>query len=69
MDTDHKVILLDRYESLRKPVHIDFAIVVEPQLWKRHQENWQDVLDLLGKSQLVAKQIRKIIEEATRRSS
>jgi len=65
---DRKVMLLERYESWRKPILIDFDTVVEPELWKRHKENWQDVLDLLGKSQALAKQIRKLIEDATKRN-
>jgi len=67
-DIDHKVMLLDRYESWRPPIHIDFESVVEPQLWKRHNENWQDVLALLGKSQSLAKQIRKLIDDVTKRA-
>ena len=64
---DRKVMLLERYESWRNPVHIDFDTVVEPQLWKEHKENWQDVLALLTKSQTLAKEIRKLVEDATRR--
>jgi 5-methylcytosine-specific restriction endonuclease McrA len=66
-DLDRKVMLLERYESWRKPVHIDFDSVVEPQLWKEHKENWQDVLALLAKSQTLAKEIRKLVEDATGR--
>jgi len=68
-DVDRRVMLLERYESWRKPICIDFDSVVEPALWKKHKENWQDVLSLLGKSQSLAKQIRILIEEATKRSA
>jgi hypothetical protein len=40
--------------------------VVEPELWKRHNENWTDVLALLNKSQQLAKEIRSSIELASR---
>jgi hypothetical protein len=69
VDIDRRVELLGRYESWRNPVQINFNDVVEDQLWKEHKENWQDVLDLLDKSQTLAKQIRKLIEDATERSA
>jgi HNH endonuclease len=65
---DRKVLILEKYESWRTPVHVDFDNLVEPQLWKKHKENWRDVLDLLEKSQILAKQIRKLIEDATKRN-
>jgi hypothetical protein len=68
-ELDRKVFLLEKYELWRTPVLIDFDSVVEPQLWKEHNENWQDVLDLLDKSQTLAKQIRQLIENATKRTA
>ena len=66
-ELDRKVMLLEKYESWRIPVRIDFDKVVEPQLWKEHKENWQGVLTLLAKSQTLAKEIRKLVEDATGR--
>jgi hypothetical protein len=64
---EDKVLRLERYEAWRKPVWVDFNSTVEPGLWAEHMKNCQDVLSLLGKSQILAKQIRKSIEEATAR--
>jgi 5-methylcytosine-specific restriction endonuclease McrA len=65
-DLDRKVMLLGGMNLGGAPF-IDFDSVVEPQLWKEHKENWQDVLGLLAKSQTLAKEIRKLVEDATRR--
>jgi 5-methylcytosine-specific restriction endonuclease McrA len=69
VDIDRRVVLLERYESWRNPVRVDFDRVIEPQLWKRHQDNWREVLALLGTSQALAKQIRILIENATKRNA
>lgn len=65
---DRKFMLLKKYESWRTPVWIDFDNVVEPELWNKHKENWQGVLALLNESQVLAKQIRKLIDDATQRN-
>jgi hypothetical protein len=67
VDIERRVALLEKYESWRVPVHIDFEKIVEPELWKQHNENWTDVLALLDKSQHLAKEIRRSIEIASRR--
>jgi hypothetical protein len=56
-----RVANLRSYESWREPRKIDFAAVVGPEMWHRHRENWQSVLDLLKKSQELAKEIRDIV--------
>lgn len=65
---DHKVMILEKYESWRTPICVDFNRVVEPELWNKHKENWQDVLALLNESQVLAKKIRKLIDNATQRA-
>jgi hypothetical protein len=67
VDIERRVALLEKYESWRTPVHVNFEKVVEPELWKRHNENWTDVLALLDKSQQLAKEIRRSIDLASRR--
>jgi hypothetical protein len=67
VDIERRVALLEKYESWRTPVHVNFEKVVEPELWMRHNENWTDVLALLDKSQQLAKEIRRSIDLASRR--
>jgi hypothetical protein len=61
-----RIARLQRYESWRQPTKIDFASVVGPEMWQRHRQNWQSVLDLLRKSQELASEIRSIVEKAGR---
>jgi 5-methylcytosine-specific restriction endonuclease McrA len=56
-----RVANLRSYENWREPRKIDFAAVVGPEMWHRHRENWRSVLDLLKKSQELAKEIRDIV--------
>jgi hypothetical protein len=66
---DRKVMLLERYEAWRTPVRVDFDRVVAPELWQKHLQNCQDVLTLLANSQTLAKEIRKLINEGTKRNA
>jgi len=63
-DIAERVDRLEKYELWREPKRIAFAEIVAPELWKRHKENWQDVLNLLKQSQKLASEIRKIVLEA-----
>jgi hypothetical protein len=60
-DLGARIERLEKYEAWRQPRKIDFAAVVGPEMWKRHRENWRNVLDLLKKSQELAGEIRTII--------
>lgn len=60
-DLEERIARLEAYEKWRQPRKIDFAGVAGPELWKRHRQNWQEVLALLRKSQEVANEIRKIV--------
>ena len=60
-DLSARIERLEKYEAWRQPRKIDFAAVVGPEMWKRHRENWRNVLDLLKKSQELAGEIRSII--------
>jgi HNH endonuclease len=52
------------YENWRQPRKIDFAVVVGPEMWQRHRQNWRSVLELLKKSQELASEIRSIVQRA-----
>lgn len=68
-DLERRVMLLKSYEAWRQPIQVKFEEILEPALWKRHNENWTEVLTLLDKSQALAREIRKLVENATARSN
>jgi hypothetical protein len=57
---------LAKFEAWRQPRKINFAEVVGSELWDRHRGNWRSVLDLLKKSQELAKEIRTIVEKSVK---
>ncbi|MGB9456383.1 MAG: HNH endonuclease [Bryobacteraceae bacterium] len=63
-DLAERIERLKNYERWREPRRVDFAAVVGPELWQRHQQNWSDVLKLLKTSQSLASEIRTIIATA-----
>jgi hypothetical protein len=63
-DLAARVARLQSYEAWRSPRRIDFAAVVGPEMWERHRENWQRVLQLLRNSQQLASEIRTIVAKA-----
>jgi len=54
---------LEAFEKWRQPRRIDFAALVGQEMWKRHRQNWSEVLELLRKSQALAAEIRQIVAE------
>lgn len=64
-DLVQRIARLERYETWREPRKLDFATIVGQELWKRHRQNWRDVLDLLKKSQALANEIRAIVAKAS----
>jgi len=60
---DERISRLQKYEQWKTPVKFDFASIVEPELWAKHNANWRSVLDLLTESQTLAKEIRVTIEQ------
>lgn len=65
-DLKARIARLEEYELWRQPRRVDFASVVGPELWRRHRQNWRDVLALLRKSQELASEIRAIVAKATK---
>ncbi|MGO9643066.1 MAG: HNH endonuclease [Candidatus Acidiferrales bacterium] len=63
-DVAKRIACLKDYEAWRKPRKIDFASLVGPDMWRRHRQNWQEVLDLLKKSQELATEIQAIVVAA-----
>jgi 5-methylcytosine-specific restriction endonuclease McrA len=60
-DLENRISRLEGYENWRKPKCINFEAVVGTEMWGRHRQNWQDVLDLMRKSQELAMEIRAIV--------
>jgi hypothetical protein len=65
-DISQRLKRLEAYEAWRQPKKIDFAALVGPEMWKRHRQNWKDVLELLKKSQELASEIRGIVARGNR---
>jgi hypothetical protein len=65
-DLEARIERLSAYEQWRRPRKIDFEAIAGPELWRRHQQNWRDVLDQLRKSQELASEIRDAIVKATK---
>jgi 5-methylcytosine-specific restriction endonuclease McrA len=57
---------LTLYAMWKPPTKIDFSAVVSAAVWEGHHTNWRHVMDLLQKSQKLAKEIRETIESAPR---
>lgn len=61
-DIEERILRLDDYEKWRQPRKMDFPSIVGPELWKRHRQNWTDVLALLKSSQILADEIRVLVK-------
>jgi hypothetical protein len=60
---EDKIARLSKYEQWREPTRIPIEDVIGQELWRKHKANWSAVLDLLKKSQILAKEIRQAIEK------
>ena len=67
-DLNERIARLEKYEQWRAPLCIDFATVVEAEMWQRHRQNWSDVLRLLKQSQDLAREVRAVVLKAMRNS-
>jgi hypothetical protein len=63
-DLKERAARLQKYEAWHQPRKIDFAAIVGAEMWQRHRQNWQSVLDLLKKSQELAEEIRLIVAKS-----
>ncbi|WP_216846990.1 hypothetical protein [Granulicella sp. L60] len=63
-DLKERVARLTTYENWRKPRKISFVEVVDADTWEQHKVNWRAVLELLERSQILAKEIRQIVAKA-----
>jgi len=61
---EDRMVRLSNYEQRLKPRKIAIESIVDAEMWKRHETNWRDVLDLLKKSQKLAEEIREVIKQA-----
>ncbi|HYN82777.1 MAG TPA: HNH endonuclease [Gemmatimonadaceae bacterium] len=53
-----RIAHIEAYERWREPVPLDFASVIEPDIWAKHWENWERVLAEMRESQKLAAKIR-----------
>lgn len=68
-DIDDRIRRIEQFTEWRTPLHFDFLSLVEPEAWQQHLSNWKSVLELLKQSQILAKDIRTTISQATRQGS
>lgn len=64
VDIEARIRRLQEYENWREPIRINFAAIISPQMWQRHEENWKNVVSLLRTSQELASQIRVEVRNA-----
>ena len=68
-DLDSKVARIEAYEQKYQPSRHDFGSMIEEQLWAKHWENWQKILDMMKDAQLIATDINTKIKMRTERST
>jgi 5-methylcytosine-specific restriction endonuclease McrA len=66
-DIDERVERLKQFAVWRIPTRVDITNCVPTEIWKEHMDNLAKVQQLLTESQALAKQIRKSIDEGTKR--
>jgi len=54
-----RIVALERYESWRTPMKIDFGSVVGEELWDKHWRNWTGIIELMKVSQQHAELVRR----------
>ena len=63
LNIDIKVKNLKAYEAWRSPTKLDFATVVGADLWNRHQDNWDNVLNTMKEAQMLVAELKNKIEQ------
>jgi len=65
-DLSGRIRRLKMYESWRKPTRIDFACVVQPDLWDAHWKNLERLHALMRECQITSDKIRLSVDRAFR---
>jgi hypothetical protein len=67
-DIEERIRRLEAYEKSWQPHprQINFAEKAGEERWKRHRQNWHDVLALLRTSQELASEIRAVVSSTTK---
>jgi hypothetical protein len=53
-DLSERIIRLEAYEKWGVPTQLDFAVIVGPEIWAQHWQNWEQVQSLMRISQELA---------------
>ena len=64
-DLDDRILRLDAYERWRKPRRVGFAGAAGADLWLKHWENHQRLLEIMRECQVTAETIRLAVVKAT----
>ena len=59
-----RIARLKAYENWHAPTKLDFEPIVGKEVWERHWDNWEEVLDRMKKSQELAEQIKLRVTQA-----
>jgi len=61
-DLEGKIARLEAYEERRYVTPLDFEQIIEPDLWERHRQNSQRVLQEMNEVQDLAVEITAVIK-------
>jgi hypothetical protein len=60
---DEKMEKIRKYEKQTKPIKINnFEIIVGKELWKKHLENYDEIMELMKKCQKTSDEIKEILK-------
>ena len=63
-DIDEKIRRINAYEKQGGLVCVDFETHLGPELWRRHWDNWQSVLEEMRNAQELADELKKRLDAA-----
>jgi len=55
---------LEKYENWGTPTKVNFESIVGSAVWKKHWQNWEQVQEMMRKSQALAEQINRKVANA-----
>ena len=65
-DIDRKIARIESYQQKYRPSRHDFGAMIGEQLWTKHWDNWQRILDMMKEAQIVATEINTRIRNASK---
>jgi len=63
---DQKIARIAAYEQKFHPARHDFGAMIGEQLWSKHWENWQKIIDMMKEAQVIAAEINTKIKNANK---